>query len=183
MSDNGTGGDHLQSSLRSQHGMGVVRIEDRVDIDINDVWSALTDPGRIIHWYGRVEGDLHVGGEFRLSVESSGWVGTGRVEACEPSSRLLVTTREADESWQQGRGVESFEVVIEATLARHDDPTALAIEVRGIPLKMIAFYGAGWQIHIEDLVAYVGGGQPDTDIKTRFDNLVPHYLDLAAVVS
>src|ERR1700722_6622608 len=174
MSTNGPGSDHLQRSLRSEHGIGIVRIEDRVDIGIADVWSALTDSGRISGWYGQVDGDLHVGGEFRLNVDSSGWVGTGRVQACEPSSRLLVTTREADESWQQGRGVEPFDVVIEAMLAAHDDQTALVIEVRGVPLKMIAFYGAGWQIHIEDLAAYLAGGHPDNDIKARFDNLIPH---------
>ncbi|HTC68362.1 MAG TPA: SRPBCC domain-containing protein [Acidothermaceae bacterium] len=183
MSTNGPGSDHLQGSLRSEHGIGIVRIEQRVDIGIVDVWSALTDPGRISRWYGQVEGDLHVGGDFRLNVASSGWDGTGRVQACEPSSRLLVTTRESDESWQQGRGVEPFDVVLEATLAGNDDETALVMEVRGLPLKMIAFYGAGWQIHIEDLASYLRGGQPGNDIMARFDDLVPHYQDLAAVVS
>jgi len=39
-----------------------VRVEDRYDTDIDDLWSALTDPGRLVRWYGQVEGDLRLGG-------------------------------------------------------------------------------------------------------------------------
>jgi uncharacterized protein YndB with AHSA1/START domain len=182
MSTSAPGGDRILGSLRSHDGIGIVRIEGRFDIDINDLWSALTDPSRISHWYGQLEGDLRVGGEFRLTVESSGWAGTGRVDACEPSSRLLVTTRETDESWQDARGVQPFEVVIEATLTTDADEAVLVIEVRGLPVTMVEFYGAGWQIHVEDLAAYLDGRQPDDDIKGRFDALVPHYQDLALLV-
>ena len=38
---------------------------------------------------GEVEGDLRPGGEFRARFFTSGWEGTGRVEACEPPRRLL----------------------------------------------------------------------------------------------
>ena len=34
----------ILGSLRSADGKGVVRMEDRFDTDIDDVWSALTDP-------------------------------------------------------------------------------------------------------------------------------------------
>jgi hypothetical protein len=33
-----------------------VCIEDRYDAKIDDLWSALTDPGRLARWYGQVEG-------------------------------------------------------------------------------------------------------------------------------
>jgi uncharacterized protein YndB with AHSA1/START domain len=90
-----------------------VRVEDRYDTDIDDLWSALTDPGRVARWYGQVEGDLRPGGEFRLYVESDGWDGTGRVEAYEPPRRLLVTTRESDESLRNGRGAQPFDEAVE----------------------------------------------------------------------
>ena len=48
----------ILGSLRSADGKGIVRIEDRYDTDIDDLWSALTDPGRLARWYGQVEGDL-----------------------------------------------------------------------------------------------------------------------------
>src|SRR5579864_5373626 len=99
MTSNARGDSRILGSLRSADGKGVVRIEDRFDTEIDDLWSALTDPARLARWYGQVEGDLRPGGEFRLYLEADGWDGTGRVEACEPPGRLLVTTRESDESW------------------------------------------------------------------------------------
>jgi hypothetical protein len=40
----------------------------------------------------------------------------GRVAACEPPRRLLVTNRETDESYTEGQGVPPFDETIEATL-------------------------------------------------------------------
>jgi uncharacterized protein YndB with AHSA1/START domain len=105
MTGNARPGTRILGSLGSASGTGVVRVEDRYDTDIDDLWSALTEPGRLARWYGQVEGDLRPGGEFRLYVESAGMDCTGRVEACEPPRRLLVTTRETDESYQGGQGV------------------------------------------------------------------------------
>ena len=92
----------ILGSLRSADGKGVVRIEDRYDTDIDDLWSAITDPDRLARWYGQVEGDLRPGGKFRLYVDAVAWDGTGRVEACEPPRRLLVTTGN-DESYRRGQ--------------------------------------------------------------------------------
>jgi uncharacterized protein YndB with AHSA1/START domain len=179
MTSNAHPGTRILGSLRSADGKGVVRVEDRYDTDIDDLWSALTDPGRLGRWYGQVDGDLRLGGEFRLYLESDGWDGTGRVEACEPPQRLLVTTRETDESWLSGRGAPPFEEVIEATLTADGDQTILVIEVRGIPLDKIAFYGAGWQIHAENLAAYLAERERG-DTEARWGVLVPPYQDLAA---
>ncbi len=179
MTSNARPGSRILGSLRSADGKGVVRIEDRYDTDIDDLWAALTDPGRLARWFGQVEGDLRPGGEFRLSVE---WDGTGRVEACEPPRRLLVTTRESEESWRKGRGAPPFDETIEATLTADGDQTSLVIEVQGMPLDKIAFYGAGWQIHAENLAAHIAGRERG-DTEARWDELVPPYRDLAANVS
>ena len=171
MTSNARPGTRILGSLRSADGKGVVRVEDRYDTDIDDLWSALTDPGRLARWFGQVEGDLRPGGEFRLYLESDGWDGTGRVEACEPPRRLLVTTKEVSEPYDK---------VIEATLtADGDGQTILVIEVQGMPLDKIAFYGAGWQIHAEHLAAYLAGRERG-DSEARWDELVPPYQDLAA---
>jgi uncharacterized protein YndB with AHSA1/START domain len=86
-------GNRILGILRSADGTGVVRMKDRFDTAIDDLWSALTDPCRLARWYGEVEGDLHLGGEFRAHVLSSGWEGTGRMEVCEPPRHLLVVTK------------------------------------------------------------------------------------------
>jgi len=165
-------GTRILGSLRSAGGAGVVRIEDRFDTDVGDLWSALIDPGRLARWYGQVEGDLRPGGQFRARVFATGWEGTGHVDACEPPRRLLVTSKDPDESYEE---------VIEATLTADGDQTVLVIEARGMPLDKVAFYGAGWQIHVEDLAAHIAGRGRGPS-QTRWNELVPPYQDLAASI-
>src|SRR5205085_3987053 len=134
------------------------------------------DPRRLARWFGEVDGDLRLGGEFRLYVKSNDLEGTGRVQACEPPRRLLVTNRETDESWRKGEGVPPFDATIEATLTADGDQTILVIEVQGMPLDKIAFYGAGWQINAENLAAYLAGRERG-DAEPRWGELVPPYQD------
>jgi uncharacterized protein YndB with AHSA1/START domain len=179
MSGNADAGNRILGSLRSADGTGVVRIEDRFDTAIDDLWSAFTDPRRLARWHGQVEGDLRPGGAFRVYLEADDVESTGRVEACEPARRLLVTTRETDESYLKGQGAPPFDGAIEATLTADGDQTLLVIEVQGMPLDTIAFYGAGWQIHAENLAAYLAGRERG-DTEARWAELVPLYQDLAA---
>jgi uncharacterized protein YndB with AHSA1/START domain len=179
MTSNARPGTRILGSLRSADGKGVVRIEDRCDTDIDDLWSALTDPARLARWHGQVEGDLRLGGEFRMYLEADDIESIGRVDACEPPRRLVVTTRETDESYRKGQGVPPFDEVTEVTLTADGGQTVLVIEVRGMPLDKIAFYGAGWQIHAENLAAYLAGRERG-DAEARWGELVPPYQDLAA---
>ena len=173
MTSNARGGGRILGSLRSADGKGIVRMEDRFDTDIDDLWSALTDPRRLARWIGEVEGDLRLGGEFRARFFTSGWEGTGRVEACEPPQRLLLLTKDAGEPDEQ---------VIEATLTADGDQTILVIEERGMPLDQLAAYGAGVQVHVEDLAAHLAGHER-RDMEARWDELLPAYQALAANVS
>jgi uncharacterized protein YndB with AHSA1/START domain len=147
-------------------------MEDRYDTDIDDLWSALTDPGRLARWLGEVEGDLRLGGEFRARFFASGWEGTGRVDTCEPPRHLLVLTKDPDVP---------YELVIEATLTADGAQTILILEERGMPLDQLAAYGAGIQVHVEDLAAYIAGRER-CDAGARWAELLPAYQDLAASV-
>jgi len=91
MTSNTPGGGRILGSLRSADGVGVVRIEDRYDTAIDDLWAAITEPDRLARWYGQVEGDLQLGGAFRMYLAADDIESTGRVEACEPPQRLLVS--------------------------------------------------------------------------------------------
>ncbi len=166
------GGNRIMGSLRSADGQGVVRMEDRFDTDIDDVWSALTDPARLARWLGKVEGDLRLGGEFRAHFFSSGWEGTGRVEVCEPPRRLQVLTNAPDQPNAHA---------IAVTLAADGDRTVLVLEERGMPLEYLAAYGAGIQVHVEDLAAHIAGRER-CDANARWEELMPAYQDLAAGV-
>src|SRR6478672_5411160 len=168
MTTNARAGTRILGSLRLADDTGIVRMESRFDTDIDDLWSALTDPRRLVRWIAEVEGDLSLGGEFRARF-TSGWEGTGRVEACEPPRRLLVRTRDADEPNEE---------VLEAILASDGDQTILIIEARGLPTEYLAAHGAGWQVHVEDLAAHLAGRER-CDIKARWDELMPAYQGLA----
>jgi uncharacterized protein YndB with AHSA1/START domain len=172
MTSSARGSNRILGSLRSDDGKGVVRMEDRYDTDIDDLWSALTDPGRLARWLGEFEGDLRLGGEFRARFFASGWEGTGRVEACEPPRRLLVLTKDQEVP---------YELVIEATLTADGDQTILVLEERGMPLDHLAGYGAGIQVHVEDLAAHIAGHER-CDAEARWRELQPAYTDLAAEV-
>ena len=175
MGSNARAGERILGSLRSADGQGVVRMEDRFDTDIDDLWSALTDRGRLAVWLGEVEGDLSPGGEFRAHFFASGWEGTGRVEVCEPPHRLLVVTKDADEPGEPKHA-------IEATLTAAAGETILSWEERGMPPELLAAYGAGVQVHVEDLAAYLAGRER-CDAGARFDELFPAYQELAAGLS
>jgi hypothetical protein len=71
---------------------------------------------------------------------------------------------------------------LEATLTAGGDRTILVIEVTGMPLDKIVFYGAGRQIHAENLAACLAGREPG-GTGARWDELVPAYQDLAAGIS
>jgi len=171
MTSNAAAGNRILGSLRSADGKGIVRMEDRFDTDIDDLWSALTDPSRLARWLGEVEGDLRLGGEFRARY-FDGWEGTGRVEACEPPRRLLVVTKHHRQQ---------DEMIVEATLTADGDQTILVWEERGMPLNLLAEYGAGIQVHVEDLAAYIAGRERG-DGEARWNELMPAYRDLAADV-
>jgi hypothetical protein len=78
--------------------------------------------------------------------------------------------------------VPPFDAVKEITLTPDGDRTVLVLVVRAMPLDKIAFFGAGWQIHAENLAAYLAGRQPG-DVEARWEELVPPYQVLAANVS
>jgi uncharacterized protein YndB with AHSA1/START domain len=165
-------GQRILGTLRSEDGVGVVRIEDRFDAGLREVWAALTEPRRLARWYGDIEGDLKAGGEFHCRVFASGWEGTSRVTVCEPPRRFALVSKESDDP---------NESVVEVTLAADEGATTIVYEHRGIPLDLLFAYGAGEQIHIEDLSDHLAGHERNAD-QGRWAALEPAYRELAAKI-
>jgi len=163
-----TGDASVLGSLHSVDGEGVVRMEHRLDTGIDDLWGALTDPDRLAHWYGEVEGELSPGGEFRVRVTVSG-ERTGRVEACEPPRCLLLTERDPDPHPGQPE-----QLAIEARLTAEGAQTRLVWETRGMPVNLLPAYGTGIQIHVEHLADYISGRELRID-DARWDELFAAY--------
>jgi hypothetical protein len=52
-----------------------------------------------------------------------------------------------------------------------------------MPADLLAAYGAGVQIHVEDLAAHLAGRERCQDPKARWDELFPAYQALTVDVS
>lgn len=160
--------DRIVGSLRRlDNERAAVRVEDIYDTDIDDLWSALTDPSRLAHWIATVEGDLRPGGRFHAHFTST-YEGPGRIDVCEAPRRLLVTLDPGT----------SEETVIEARLSPIGSQTRLVIEERGLLIGEIAAHGAGWQAHVEDLASHLSGRRPGA-WQRRWAQLTPTYEEMA----
>jgi uncharacterized protein YndB with AHSA1/START domain len=119
---------------------GAVHVEDVYDTDIDDLWNACTTPERLARWIAVVSGDLRVGGTVQ-AVFTSTWAGPTRIEVCDAPHHLLLTSEPGTDD----------ETQIEAWLTVEGSRTRLAVEERGLPVAQLHFFGAGWQVHLEDL--------------------------------
>jgi uncharacterized protein YndB with AHSA1/START domain len=102
---------------------------------------------------------------------------TGRVDACEPPRRLVVTFRDSDP--QPGQPTQTE---IEVTLSPDGDGTLLVAEERGLPLPLLAAYGAGVQIQVENLADHIAGRDRGDD-EARWGVLLPAYEAIAAGIT
>jgi uncharacterized protein YndB with AHSA1/START domain len=161
------GNMRILGNLREENGAGVVHVEDVYDTNIEDLWSAISEPARLARWVVTVDGDLRVGGEFSATF-TSGWEGVGRVDVCDAPHHLRVTTWSEDDA----------PGVIEATLVEEGAGTRLVIEESGLPLDVYFFHGSGWQTHIEDLASYLAGRET-SNWGARARELSPVYREMA----
>lgn len=164
-----TSSPRILGTLRAENGVGVVRIEERFAAGVDEVWSALTEPARLARWYAEVGGDLRVDGEFHVHVFASGAEGTRRVTACDPPHSFTFVAKKPDQAVE-----DTFEI----TLSADGDQTVLVYEHRGVPLDLLFAYGAGEQIHVEDLGAHLDGRERDTD-EARWNALESAYREPA----
>ena len=123
----------------------------------------------------RLTHNLRVGGEFQ--VRHADGERRGHVDACEPLQHLRVRLRDADP-----RPGQPEEILIDASLTADGGQTILVVEVRGLPLHLLAAYGTGVQIHVEHLADHISGRE-SSDTEARWEKLLPSYEDLAAEVS
>jgi len=164
----GNGDDRLLGTLRSADGEGVVRMEDRFDAPVGEVWSAVTDPLRLGRWLGQVEGDLRAGSEFRIRLPDAG-DRIGRVVLFEPQRRLVMTMRDPDT-----RPGQPEQTRVDKVLTADGGGTIFVWEEHGLPVHLLAAYGTGIQIHVEQLADHLAGREP-RDSGSRWERLFPLY--------
>ena len=84
------------------------------------------------------------------AVFTSTWTGPARIEVCDAPHHLLFTSEPGTDEESQ----------IEAWLTAEGSRTRLVVEERGLPVDQLHFYGAGWQVHLEDLGRVAGRRRP-----------------------
>jgi len=154
--------DTLQVTVIPDGDRGTVRLEDRFDTDIADVWSAITDPERTARWIAEVSGDFRVGGELQGNFTSN-WQGPMRVEVCDAPNRLRLLSGSGDE-----------QTVMEAVLTEDGEGTRVVIEERGLPIADAPYHAAGWHVHLQDLDTELASGSR-SEWEPRWRELLPAY--------
>jgi uncharacterized protein YndB with AHSA1/START domain len=131
-----------------------IRIRRTYGAAIDDVWDALTDPGRIGRWFLPISGDYRIGGQFQFEGNAG-----GTIVACERPNRLRVT-------WVYGEpasetDVSELEIRLTATA---EEATELELEHTAIvPDEMWDQFGpgavgVGWDQGMLGLALHLEGG-------------------------
>ena len=155
----------VRGKLTDRAGIGEVRIEMLLLAPVEEVWAAVSRPERLAGWYGAIEGDLRVGGSYHAVLIPSGWDGTGRVLECDPGRRLVI------EGAEPGGPKVRDELLLTSPDA---SSTRAVLTKRGVDPAMIAAYGVGTQIHLENLAAHLAGRGP-IDPEPYWTVLLPRY--------
>jgi uncharacterized protein YndB with AHSA1/START domain len=171
MTNNEQDGPSILGSLKSVDGQGVVVMQDRFAADVDTIWTAFTDKGELTQWLGDFTGDLGAGSTHHSHFHASGAEGDSRVDACEAPTHFRVTS--LDESGKDGH-------VIDVTLKADGDGTVVALTQTGLPLKWIAAFGAGMQVHFEDLALHLAGKERSNS-NARMDELMPLYEEQGVI--
>jgi uncharacterized protein YndB with AHSA1/START domain len=122
-----------------------VQLRRDYDAPMEDVWSAVTQPGRIKRWFMPISGELRVGGSFQLEGNAS-----GEILACEPP-RLLRVTFGGPSSLVELRLIAKGESATMLEL-EHTVPIEMAQSVAGA-----LFVGPGWDGALMGLDIFLRG--------------------------
>ena len=83
-----------------EHSGRIVGLKRSFVTSTEDLWDAITNPKRIVHWFLPISGELKIGGRFKFEGNAEGFI-----VQCVPRSRLVVT-------WEFGGDVSRVEVLI-----------------------------------------------------------------------
>lgn len=153
----------LQDPRIERHGEGFRLVYDDVyATDIDDLWDAITDPARLARWMAVYTGELALAGEWRVANPGEEPWGRGVVTACDPPRAFTTTWQAEDEP----------ETILDVRLEPAPGGTRLVLTHDGVRSVL---YGAGWQVHLEQLAQHAAdpGADPwgEDAWQSRFDAL------------
>jgi uncharacterized protein YndB with AHSA1/START domain len=136
-----------------------IRLQRDFDTPIEDVWDALTDPGRIGRWFLPISGDYRLGGRYQFEGNAG-----GEIVACDRPNRLRVT-------WVYGEGSNPADISeVELRLSALDaERTRFVLEHTAVvPDEMWDQFGpgavgVGWDGGLLGLGLHLGDGEAIAD--------------------
>jgi len=138
---------HREVSAKPETETVRVLLRRSYDAEIDDVWSAVTDPERVRRWFLPLTGDLRVGGTFNLEGNAG-----GDILDCEPPRLLRVTFG----------GPTSIVELRLTPDAERDGATVLELD-HSVPLAMAGsaagalYVGPGWDGAVMGLGLFLAG--------------------------
>jgi len=138
---------HREVSAKPETETVRVLLRRSYDAEIDDVWSAVTDPERVRRWFLPLTGDLRAGGTFHLEGNAG-----GDILDCEPPRLLRVTF-----------GCPTSIVELRLTSdGERDGATVLELD-HSVPLEMAGsaagalYVGPGWDGAVLGLGLFLAG--------------------------
>ena len=130
-----------------------VTLKRTYDTDPADLWDALTNPERLARWFAPVEGDLQLGGRYKIKGNAS-----GTIEACRDREHYALT-------WEFGGDVSWVTVDIAQV---GDGKTALTLVHTAIVNDHWGMYGpgavgVGWELGLLGLALHLIDPQTKVD--------------------
>ena len=138
---------HREVSAKPETETVRVLLRRSYDAEIDEVWSALTDPERVRRWFLPLTGDLRVGGTFNLEGNAG-----GDILDCQPPGLLRVTFG----------GPTSIVELRLTPDAERDGATVLELD-HSVPLAMAGsaagalYVGPGWDGAVMGLGLFLAG--------------------------
>lgn len=133
-------------------GLKTLVIRRRYPVAPEEIWSAITDPDRLVRWFLPISGDLRVGGRYSLEGNAS-----GEIVRCDQPRELVVT-------WEYGGSRSDVRV----RLVPEGQGTLLDLEHAPVPPDIIPNaspelwgLGAGWEMGLTALGDYLAGRLPE----------------------
>lgn len=156
----------LGQVLRDDDGLRLQFIR-TYDVPVEDVWAALTEPGRVARWFGTWTGDPATGSiEVRMTAEEETSAQTVQILECQPPRRLAMNLPSPDGAWH-----------LTLSLRDVNGLTTLEFTQRLTEPYDAGSIGPGWHFYLDRLAAVVAGGTvPDS-----WDDYYPSLQDAYAL--
>lgn len=132
--------------------------EIHIDAPPETVFGFLTEPEKMVKWMGiEATFEARPGGLYRVNVNGED-VARGEVVEVTPPRRVVYSW-----GWEGGDVLPPGGSRIEITLEEEDGGTHLRMVHSGIPTRMVAPHGEGWDHYVPRLAAAASGGDAGRD--------------------